>query len=254
MECIRVEREGSVQVVHLARGKANALTAPMVDEIVAAVEQAAEEPAIRALVLASDSPRVFCGGFDVGDVFAYDRERMTAFFGRFMTLFERIRTLPKPAVAALSGHAFAGGAILALACDVRIMADNATIAVNEVDLGVVLPVRMIRAMAATGHPDLMRSMLLGGEVVSSTRALAGGVANETVPAVDVLAVALTRARVLGDKPPHAFAAHKRALDPIGPITAEEAARGLEAVIDVWFGAEATTRRQALIEKLAAKSR
>ena len=60
---------------------------------------------------------------------------MTAFFARFVELFERMRRLPKPVVAAMSGHAYAGGAILALACDVRVMADGAGFALNEVDLG-----------------------------------------------------------------------------------------------------------------------
>ncbi len=254
MNCIRRERDGHVLVVHLARGKANALTASMVDHLHAAVDEAESDGAVRAVVLASDSAKVFCGGFDVTEVFAYDRDRMRAFFGRFGDLFERLRTLPKPVVAALSGHAFAGGAILALAADVRVMSDSASLAVNEVDLGVVLPEHMLRAMAAAGHPDVMRAVLLGGEVLVAERALAGGLVAETAPAVDVLPVAITRAKGLGDKPAHAFAAHKRALDTIGPRPSGEAwEREMARVVDVWFGEEATARRGALIDKLARKA-
>jgi enoyl-CoA hydratase/carnithine racemase len=254
MECIRLDRDGQVLVIHLARGKANALTAIMVDELLDVLADAGADDTIGAVVVASDSPRVFCGGFDVSEVFAYDRDRMRVFFERFSELFERLRTLPKPVVAALSGHAFAGGAILALAADVRVMSDAASLAVNEVDLGVVLPAHMLRAMAAAGHPDVMRSVLLGGEVLSADRALAGGVVAESAPAVDVIPVAMTRARHLAEKPAHAFAAHKIALDPVGPRPSGDAwRREIEAVVDVWFGEEASARRRALVEKLARKA-
>lgn len=56
------------------------------------------------------SPRFFSGGFDVAEVFRYDRKAMTDFFGRFVDLYERLLRLPKPVVAAINGHAFAGGA------------------------------------------------------------------------------------------------------------------------------------------------
>lgn len=253
MDCIRIDRDGQVLVVHLARGRANALTASMVDQLHQAVDRAASDPEVRALVLASDSARVFCGGFDVGEVFSYDRGLMRTFFERFSDLFERLRTLPRPVLAALSGHAFAGGAILALAADVRVMADTATLAVNEVDLGVVLPTHMLRAMEATGARDLMRTLLLGGEAVTAERAFAGGLVAEVAPAIDVLPVTLTRARHLGEKPARAFAAHKAALDPVGPRPAgEDWRREIERVVDVWFGDEATSRRRALVEKLARK--
>ena len=109
---------------------------------------------MRAVVVASDSPKVFCGGFDVDrGLRLRPRISMRAFFTRFSELFERLRTLPKPVVAAISGHAFAGGAILALAADVRVMSDTASLAVNEVDLGVVLPTHMLRALAATDTAD-----------------------------------------------------------------------------------------------------
>ncbi len=250
MPFLRIVHDGHVCVIHMARGKANALTADMVSELAEAVEAAAVDGRVRAVVLASDAPRLFCGGFDVSEVFAYERDRMRTFFAQFAGLFERLRTLPKPVVGALSGHAYAGGAILALACDIRVMADTASLAVNEVDLGVVLPTRMMRAMAANAGTEIMRALMMGGEAVSAGRALAAGLVSEVAPAIDVLPVSITRARLLGDKPARAFAAHKRALDTVGPAMPDEAE--LDEMMDVWFGEEATARRQALIEKLARK--
>jgi enoyl-CoA hydratase/carnithine racemase len=249
---VRLAQEGAVLVITLDRPRANALNAAMVDELHAVLD-GANAAAVRALVLASSSHKVFCAGFDVDEVFAYDRPTMQAFFGRFVGLFERLRALPKPVVAAMSGHAYAGGAILSLACDLRVMADGACFALNEVDLGVALPARLIRAMLQHGRRDVMRSLLLGGEAITAARAAAAGLIVEAAPAVDVLPVAMTRARHLAEKPVHAFAAHKAALDLVGPPGSRaEADAEIAQVIDVWFGEEAKARRAALIEKLAKK--
>lgn len=239
-----------VVVLSLARGKANALDEALVAELAAAVERVATADDARALVLASALPKVFSAGFDVTEVFAYPPPRMRAFFTRFMGLFERLRRLPKPVVAALGGSAFAGGAILALACDFRVMAEGARLSVNEVELGVMLPDPMIRAMASAGPPELMRSMLLDAEVVSAERALAAGLVSEIVAPERVLDAAVSRARRLGDKPPLAFAAHKRALAgaALEPSDAE-----IDEVMQVWFGPEATARRRALVERLGKKA-
>jgi enoyl-CoA hydratase len=251
MPFVTVTHEDHVGVLSLGRAKANALNGAFVAELAGAVEQLAGDAGTRALVLTSGLPRVFCAGFDVAEVFGYERAPMLGFFTRFVALFERLRTLPKPVVCALTGHAFAGGAILALAADFRVMADGASFSVNEVDLGVMLPPRMIRAMGASASPELARSMLLGAEVVSPVRALAGGLVSEVLPTAEVTRAAVQRARKLGEKPADAFAAHKRALDPVEPgsISAAEIAQ----TIDAWFSPESSARRRALIDKLAQKN-
>jgi enoyl-CoA hydratase/carnithine racemase len=252
MGFIRVSVEDHVACLELGRGKANALNGELVLELEDALERAAGEAEVRALVLASALPRVFCAGFDAAEVFAYERPAMLAFFTRFVRLFERLRTLPKPVVCALEGHAFAGGAILALAADFRLMAESATLSVNEVDLAVCLPASMIHALALTASPELARSMLLGAEVVSAPRALAGGLVSQVLPASEVRAAALLRARALGEKPALAFAVHKRALDPYRGEALPDAE--IAATIDSWFGTEASLRRQALQQRLAAKTK
>jgi enoyl-CoA hydratase/carnithine racemase len=99
----------------------------------------------------------------------------------------------------------------------------------------------------------MRSLLLSGEAIGAPRALAAGLVAEAAPAIDVLPVAITRARHLAEKPGQAFAAHKAALDTVGPPgSPAEADAEIAAVMDIWFGEEAKARRAALIEKLAKK--
>src|SRR6202008_4494070 len=141
-----------------------------------------------------------------------------------------------------------GGAILSLACDVRVMADASCFALNEVDLGVALPPRLLRAMGQHQRADAMRPRLLGGEGLRAARALAAGLVTKPARAVDVLPVSMTRARQLAEKPARAFAAHKAALDIVGPAASpDELDTAVAYVMDLWFGDEAKARRAALIE-------
>jgi enoyl-CoA hydratase len=250
MTLIRSDRQADVLVLHLARGRANALNTELVEQLGSALELAAADASVRALVLASDSPILFCPGFDVTEVFAYDRARMLQFFASFVRTFERLRTLPKPVLCALAGHAFAGGAILALAADFRVMGEQALLAVNEVDLAVSLPSTMIRALGASAGPELRRSMLLVGEEVTGARALAGGLVSEVLPAADVLAATLRRAQRLATKPAQAFLVHKRALDPIAGAVVSDAE--IEQTVDAWFGEEASARRRLLTQRMAER--
>jgi enoyl-CoA hydratase/carnithine racemase len=250
MSVIRSERVADVLVLHLARNRANSLNAELIDQLRAGVEQAAGDEAVRALVLASDAPTVFCAGFDVSEVFAYERPAMAAFFTSFVRCFERLRTLSKPVLCALAGHAFAGGAILALAADFRVMGQQALLAVNEVDLAVSLPEAMIRALGACAGPELARSMLLGAEEISAARALAGGLVSEVLPTAEVLPATLRRARKLAAKPAAAFVVHKRALDPIAGVLVSEPE--IELTLDAWFSAEGVGRRRALQQRMAER--
>lgn len=249
MTLIRSDRQADVLVLSLSRGRANALNAELVAQLESALELAAADASVRALVLASDSS-LFCPGFDVTEVFAYDRARMLQFFAAFVRSFERLRTLPKPVLCALAGHAFAGGAILALAADFRVMAERALLAVNEVDLAVSLPSTMIRALGACAGPELRRSMLLGGEEVTAARALQGGLVSEVLPAADVLAATVRRAQRLAAKPAQAFLVHKRALDPIAGAVVSDAE--IEQTIAAWFGEEASARRRLLTQRMAER--
>src|SRR5512133_3712518 len=124
MEFVRVSNDSEVRIIELARGKANAMNLAMVEEAISAVRAAEDEDSVRALVFCSMRPGFFSAGFDVEEVFAYEREPMRHFFGRFMELFGRVLRLRKPAVGAISGHAYAGGAFLALGFDVRVLADG----------------------------------------------------------------------------------------------------------------------------------
>jgi enoyl-CoA hydratase/carnithine racemase len=172
---------------------------------------------VRGLVLASDRPRFFSSGFDIREVFTYDRDGMAAFFGRFIDLYESLYRFPKPVVAALSGHTFAGGAILAISCDFRIMAEgDFGFALNEINLGLALTPTMRRMLVnAVGLAGAREVMLLGEPLTpaarSGNRPGAGTGARRTGPRPRHRLLA----RSLGAKPPIAYREIKRSIREFG---------------------------------------
>jgi len=253
MANIRCEYSWGLSIITLSRGKANALNSEMVDELLAAVDAARSDSQVRGIVIASGSPRFFSGGFDVVEVFGYDRARMKDFFGRFIDLYEGLYTLPKPVVGAISGHAYAGGAVLALACDYRVIADGSFgFALNEIDLGVVLPPGIARmAVHAMGYRAGSR-MVLSGQPLTPDQAVESGLADEKAPPDEVLGRAIERARMFAGKAPAAFAGMKtlvRGLGGYGPGVSDH--QELDQFLDSWFSPEAEERKHALVQSLRA---
>ena len=250
MEFIKTNRDDELLIVTLARGKANPLNAAMVEELIAALDAASSDD-VRGVVLASDRPKFFSSGFDVGEVFQYDRDVMSRFFSRFIDLYESILHLPKPVVAAVSGHAFAGGAVLALACDSRVMAEGEFgFALNEVNLGIVVPSGFVRMATAAVGPRNAREIILEGKTLTPARALEMGLADIVVKPEAVLERAIVRARQLAAKPPMAFGAVKQLfLEASGHSATTSDRLTLSQFIDHWFSPEATDRKEALVRSI-----
>src|SRR5450755_4378154 len=251
MEHVQAGRHNDLLILTLSRGKANALNYALVEELYAAITNAATDESVRGLVLASDRPRFFSSGFDIREVFTYDRDGMGAFFGRFIDLYESLYSFPKPVVAALSGHTFAGGAILAIACDFRIMADgDFGFALNEINLGLALTPTIRRMLADAIGVARAREVLLFGEPLTPARALSIGLVRELAPAEQVLDRALSCARFLASKPPVAYREIKRSLREFGgrdDLASDRATLG--QVLDMWFSPEAQGARQAIAARV-----
>jgi 3,2-trans-enoyl-CoA isomerase len=255
MDFINVSNNGEVRILEMARGKANAMNLPMLEELADAVRQAEIDEQIRAVVFSSAASGFFSAGFDVQEVFAYDRDAMHHFFGRFMKLFDRVLRVPKPVVGALTGHAYAGGAFLALAFDARIMAEgDFGFALNEINFGAVLPPALRRALISVVGQREGTRMILTGDSVNPQRAHATGLADEVVPVDQVLGTALKHAHALAQKPSGAFAFSKRALQhDAGFSDSADDGERLDEFVRQWFSPECTERRQALMASLGKKS-
>ena len=147
----------------LSRGKANALSTEFAHALHNAALAAQEDSSVRGVVLTSTNPKIFSAGFDLRKLAHATDEEFARFVRVFDALFFDLFLLGKPLVAALTGHAIAGGALLASTADFRIAAEGAgTIGLPEVTLGIHVPRHYLEAMRTTvGEQALTHWALLG---------------------------------------------------------------------------------------------
>jgi enoyl-CoA hydratase/carnithine racemase len=171
---IELSRTGDVHVIHLGDDQ-NLIDPPFVarlHEVLDAVE--ADSAGAAALLLAADG-KFFCNGLHVAEIARLDADGMRRFSRDVGRAFGRLLLLPVPTVAAVSGHAFAGGAALALACDYRVMrADRGWICFSEVDAGVPIAPGMMAMLRAKLPPATVRDAVLAGQRFAADEAIAAG--------------------------------------------------------------------------------
>ena len=230
-----MEDRGSVRVLAMGRGKANALSTEFAVALREAARKAQEDPAVRGVVLTSRSPRIFCGGFDLRLTRA-GAEDFARFTRAFDALFFDLFLLGKPLVAALTGHAVAGGALLAATADFRFAAEGpGTIGLPGVRLGIHLPRHCLEAIRSTvGERALTRWALLG-ETMPFCEAHALGAIDRILPQDLLLEEAVSFAEQLGGASSEVYAAIKRDLRAAAYEKAKSVLpEGRKAFVDSWF--------------------
>ncbi|MFT3773090.1 MAG: enoyl-CoA hydratase-related protein [Minicystis sp.] len=242
--------DAGVAVLGLDLGRGNAIDHAFIDALGAALDAALADGA-RALVITGRG-KVFCGGLDLVTIFEYDRVAMGRFVDAFDGVFRKVLAFPRPVVAAVNGHALAGGCILAMAADHRVAQPGPfQIGLNEVALGIPFPAAAYE-IARRATPDAAApTVFLEGRRFSPEEAVAAGIVHRL--ADDVVAAATEQARRFADNADDAVADTKA--DLIAPALARieatsEAKR--ERFLDRWFSLDARVRIGALRERLAKK--
>jgi enoyl-CoA hydratase/carnithine racemase len=204
--------DGGVLTVTLARPeRRNAIDAELAAALRAAFEAAADDAAVRAVVLTGAGSAFSAGGdrsrferdWDPRE-FRHDSHRLTL----LISLVER---LEKPTVAAINGVATGAGTQLALACDVRLMAEDARFLYREGRLGIIPSHGGVTRLVKLIGLARARDVLLGGEAVSAAEAYRLGMVTEVVAADALAAAARARAGLMLERSPQAYAAAKRLL-------------------------------------------
>ncbi len=236
MATIRIERGKRLTTLRFDRPHGNAINPEFVGDLLAALAGLENDDAVRGLMLASAHPKIFCPGLDLRELYPLSRVQMEGFLERFCEMVHRLFVFPKPVAAAIGGHAVAGGCVLALACDWRVLSDGgAMIGLNEVRLGVGLPWSVATLMRnAVAGPRQTEAALMGRNF-SGADAVAAGMAQEIAPAGQVEARAEERLGELADKEPAAFGAIKGFLrGDAGASMRDGDRRHADLFLDLWF--------------------
>jgi enoyl-CoA hydratase len=229
----RLEWRDGLALVRLTCGKANALN----PRSLAAIERALDEATgggARGLVL-TGYERFFSAGLDLVMLYGFERAAMDQFVARFDAVMLRVFAFPSPVVAAVGGHAVAGGGILALACDLRVMGAGAgRFGLNEIRLGVPFPASALEIVRYSVPAGSVERVLYEGELHEPRDARALGLVTDVVDG-DVVEAAHRACARLTEAPTGAFAAIKAALKAPALERAQATLDTLRrAFVDAWY--------------------
>ncbi len=210
MSVVLVEREDAVGVVLMNRPEAlNALSAELMDAVVAALQELDDDVAVRCIVIGGNE-RAFAAGADIGQLAA--ATPIELYENRRVARFDAIRALRTPLVAAVSGYCLGGGCELAMACDLIVASETAQFGQPEINLGVLPGAGGTQRLTRAVGKSLAMDVILTGRFLSAQEALQAGLVARVVAREAWLDEAKRVAREIASKSPVSVRLAKEAVD------------------------------------------
>ena len=250
MATIGVEHHDKVAVVRLDRGVTNPLNLQLVNELAETLGRLKGNSDVRGLVLGSANEKFLSIGFDIPQLFELGEEDFKFFYRAFNRLCLDLYTLPRPTVAAITGHAIAGGCILALCCDYRFIAHGRKLmGLNEIKLGVPVPYPadcILRDLVGVRHA---RQMVDSGEFYEPEALCRMGVVDQALPLEQVLPASIEKARLLGTLPQGAFGLIKgNRVEAVEAQVLAHLDEKEQRFVERWYSAETRGRLTEAMER------
>ncbi|MFI7600898.1 enoyl-CoA hydratase/isomerase family protein [Actinoplanes sp. NPDC049681] len=247
-EFVKLEIGDGVGTIRLRRPPMNALNTQVQEELRAAAQEAAASDEVRAVIVYGGE-KVFAAGADITEFTTTTFQEMTVRAAALSSAFDSVARIPKPVVAAITGYALGGGCELALACDWRVVADDAKLGQPEIKLGIIPGAGGTQRLARLIGPAKAKDLVFSGRMVDAEEALRIGLADRVVPAADVYAAAVELVQPYVNGPALALRAAKQAID--GGLSMDLAS-GLALESHLFAGLFATDDRiegtKAFVEK------
>ena len=203
-------------------------------------------------VVLAGGQKLFSMGFDLPSLVQLDRPGFLHFFQAFNAVTLQLFSLPLPTCCAITGHAVAGGCILAMACDWRIAAPGKKIGLNEIKLGIPVPFLSDLILQEIVGSRTALSLAYGGEFLTAEEAAGIGLVDEQVEQGAVEARAFARVKGLVDHPAGAFAAIKAyRVEPVQQVYLMEHEARNQVFLDCWFSQASQAKLREAAEKFQA---
>ncbi|WP_020660400.1 enoyl-CoA hydratase/isomerase family protein [Amycolatopsis benzoatilytica] len=244
-----LELDADVAVLTLDHGRGNTLDTATCRDLVLKLEEA-DAAGARAVVL-TGSGDIFSAGVDLVTLDAGGARYVSDFLPALSDAFLSIFSFPRPVVAAVNGHAIAGGMVLAAACDHRIAGDGpGRIGVTELLVGVPFPLSALEILRCSYGTTPLPALIYSGATLTMADALARGLVDEVVPAENVLGRARELATRLGELPAEAFAHTKAQVrQPYHERIAENRVSDDAQVERMWRSEPALAAVKAYVDKV-----
>lgn len=254
MSTVQIEIKDGIGAIRLAGPRGNAMSEKLVSDLSSALRTVGGDPSVNAILLASVHPRVFCPGLDLISLSEIGRGEMGAFMLEFSTLMTDLFALKKPVVAAVNGAAVAGGCLLALTADWRVVKRGARMGLNEVKVGVPLPWSAVMLLRTASPAFAHTAVALLGRNFEGEAAVASGLASEVVEAESFDATVTERLAEFAEKDAFAFGVTKGYLrgSAVASMRDRDAAL-LDEFLDGWFSEGTQARIQKAVAALKAKA-
>ncbi len=250
MNLTSVSITGPVATMYLDKAPTNPLDNMMVNELSQSLSTLEKEEGVTSVILTSSNDKIFSFGFNLPELIELDRPDFEAFFENFNKLCIQLYTFPKPLLASVNGYAIAGGCILALCCDYRLVASGKNLmGLNEVKLGVPVPWTATVILRELLGKRLTEQMLLSGRLYSPSQLLQNGIADELCNPEDLKEISVERAIEFGSCLNAAYRDMKRELRQKVVNSIMDGVREHDKrFIDLWYSEEA----QELLKEAAKK--
>ncbi|MBI3966778.1 MAG: enoyl-CoA hydratase/isomerase family protein [Chloroflexi bacterium] len=240
--------DGYVGIVTIDRPPVNALSSQCYEELGEVFDELAANPRVRAVVLTGAGDRAFVAGADVKEFPGFNSVTGRRYTERNNAVRDKVRTFPRPVIAALNGFALGGGLALALMCDLRFADDHVKVNLGEINMGIIGGTQMLMRFVPLGRA---KELVYTGESLTAEEALGCGLVERVVPRGQALPAAIETAKLIARKSPAAIERAKRVMNlgrelPLGEAMALET----QAVAELWDSPEKNEAVRAFLEKRA----
>lgn len=248
-----IEKEGYT-IVQMNRGKVNAINYEMVNELSSIFKELENDDKVRGIIL-TGQPHYFSAGLDLIELYQYDEKQIEDFFIAFGALYIQFMQVTKPFIAAINGHCPAGGCVLAVTCDNRIMAEGEryTIGLNEVAVNIQISQNLVESYSFWMGTSLANRYIMEGKLLNGQEALSSGLVDELAPLEEVLEKAEKKMRHYLKADPEILLNTKKKLrktllDNLD-VDAEES---IKEAIPLWWKPEIRAKMKAYVESFSKK--
>ena len=253
MNTINVSIKDHLAIITLNRGKSNALNREMIIELDDMFRNIATDPMISGVII-TGKEHFFSAGLDLIELYNYNEEEAKSFWELFLKFTANIIAFKKPMVAAINGHSPAGGCVIALACDARVMAEGKyIIGLNEVPVGIIVPYSIFNLYSFwLGKAQASRS-LLEGKLFSPEEALHIGLVDDIVKPESIMTAAERKIRKYMALPAATWQQSKLNIRQqlIATSTADQS-ETLRAMLEQWWSPAIRNNLKTIIDNLQQK--
>jgi enoyl-CoA hydratase/carnithine racemase len=253
MSTFQITTSKGLATLTLDRGRSNPINHQMVKELVACIKQLNDDDSVGGLII-TGKPGFFSSGIDLIEAYDYDEEQIKQFWVDFLALPGALSTFKKPLIAAINGHSPAGGCVIALCCDYRVMVEGQfIIGLNEIPVGIIVPDGIFKLYSACVGEKKAYQYILEGKLLNPTEAHASGLVDEICAPENLQYVAEKKARAFMQFNSVTWSTSKMNLrsELINKLK-QDHSETLNIMLKQWWAPETRKGLQMMIEKLKSK--